>query len=185
MDTGGAQPHPQGAHRHEPASASGPRASETSRGGGDIFLSYRREDSAGATGRIYDRLVAHFGRDRVFKDVDAIPLGVDFLEYLSQRVGDCGLLIAVIGDRWLEGASPGQSRLDAPEDFVRIEIEAALARSIPVVPVLVRGATMPTPAALPESIAAFAYRNGIMVRADPDFHKDMDRLIAGIADRIV
>lgn len=164
-----------------PAVAPQPSAPKRNSG---IFISYRREDSSDTTGRIYDRLVGSFGRERVFKDVDAIPLGVDFRDYLGKRVGDCAVLIAVIGDRWQANDASGKSRLANADDFVRIEIEAALSRGIPVVPVLVRGAAIPAPDTLPQSLAPLAYRNGLMVRADPDFHRDMDRLIAGITEHV-
>jgi hypothetical protein len=145
-----------------------------------IFLSYRRDDSADATGRIYDRLVQRFGKEQIFKDVDSIPLGVDFREHLGNVVGRCNLVLVVIGDRWIDAGSAGARRLDDAADFVRIEIESALERKIPVVPVLVRGATLPADSALPPSLRALAYRNGMSVRPDPDFHRDMDRLIAGL-----
>ena len=145
-----------------------------------IFLSYRRDDSADATGRIYDRLVQRFGKEQIFKDVDSIPLGVDFREHLGDVVGRCHLVLVVIGDRWIDAGTAGARRLDDAADFVRIEIESALERKIPVVPVLVRGATIPADSALPQSLRALSYRNGMSVRPDPDFHRDMDRLIAGL-----
>ena len=145
-----------------------------------IFMSYRRDDSADVSGRIYDRLVQRFGREQVFKDVDSIPLGVDFRKHLHQTVGSCDILVAVIGNQWLAGTASGVRRLDDPKDFVRIELEAALQRDIPVVPLLVRGAEVPGEAELPASLAPLSYRNGIPVRPDPDFHRDMDRLIEGL-----
>jgi hypothetical protein len=148
---------------------------------GNIFISYRRVDSADITGRIYDRLIGKFGRGPVFKDVDSIPLGIDFKEYLDMKVGECSVLLAVIGDRWLEaGDSSGKRRLDDPADFVRIELESALERNIPVIPLLVRGAQMPSEGNLPPSLRKLAYRNGIPIRSDPDFHRDMDRLIKAL-----
>jgi hypothetical protein len=157
-----------------PAAASPPRQRK-------IFMSYRRDDSADVTGRIYDRLVQRFGKDQVFKDVDSIPLGVDFRRHLHQVVGSCDIVLAVMGERWLTAAgSEGKNRLQDEKDFVRIELEAALQRTIPVVPVLVRGAEIPREGDLPSSLAEIAYRNGIAVRADPDFHHDMDRLIEGV-----
>ena len=143
-----------------------------------IFISYRREDSADATGRIYDRLVQQFGRTAVFKDVDSIPLGINFRRHLDEQVAKCDVFLAVIGPGWM-GIKAGQekSRLDDPRDFVRIEIESALKRQIPVIPVLVRGATIPDPERLPSSLQELSDRNGIVVRHDPDFHRDMDRLI--------
>ena len=143
-----------------------------------IFISYRRDDSADVAGRIYDRLTARYGKAQVFKDVDSIPLGVDFRDYLHRRVASCDILLAVVGPHW--HAAEGKRRLDDNKDFVRIELEAALQRQIPVIPVLVRGAQVPEESDLPASISALAYRNGINVRPDPDFHHDMDRLIEGV-----
>jgi hypothetical protein len=113
-----------------------------------IFISYRREDSGDAAGRLCDRLQTRFGRSNVFMDVDSIPYGVDFPQHLAQTVSRCDVLLVVIGERWLEaryaeGPKQGQRRLDDPEDFVRIEIQSALARDIPVVPVLIGQASMP------------------------------------------
>jgi hypothetical protein len=144
-----------------------------------IFITYRREDSIDVTGRIYDRLCQHFGKQNVFKDVDSIPLGVDFRKHLGDSVGQCDVLLTVIGREWLAG-DRGQRRLDDVRDFVRIEMEAALKRDIPVVPVLVQGSSMPSLEDLPEILQSLVYRNGIPVRPDPDFHQDMDRLIKGI-----
>ena len=150
-----------------------------------VFLSYRREDSADVAGRIYDRLALAFGQDQVFKDVDSIPLGVDFREHLQQVVGRCDVLLAVIGDQWLVPAAVGEgTRLDDPKDFVRIELEGALERGIPVIPVLVRGAAVPSEATLPSTLGTLAYRSGIAVRSDPDFHRDMDRLVEGIRHHV-
>jgi len=146
-----------------------------------IFISYRRQDSADVTGRIYDRLALPFGKKKVFKDVDSIPLGVDFRQFVDEIVGNCDILIAVIGDQWLKTeGSEGKCRLDDPRDLVRIEIESALKRGIPVIPVLVQGATVPSDNDLPASLKGLVYRNGIPVRPDPDFHKDVDRLISGM-----
>ncbi len=147
-----------------------------------IFISYRREDSSDVTGRMYDRLSQHFGKQSVFKDVDSIPLGVDFRKHLGDSVGKCDVLIAVIGRQWASGE--GGSRLNNERDFVRVEIEAALQRDIPVVPVLVQGSQMPRESDLPPSLHSLSYRNGIAVRPDPDFHQDMDRLIKGIEEHL-
>ncbi|MGQ0555423.1 MAG: SUMF1/EgtB/PvdO family nonheme iron enzyme [Nitrospiraceae bacterium] len=149
-----------------------------------ILISYRREDSADVTGRIYDRLILAFPQS-VFRDVDSIPLGVDFRTYLDEQVAKCEVLLAVIGRDWLRGKNrKGKSRLEDPGDFVRIEIESALKRQIPVIPVLVQGAKIPEVQRLPGSIQALSCRNGIVVRPDPDFHKDMDRLIAHLTQPV-
>ena len=150
-----------------------------------LFISYRRRDSADATGRIYDRLLAHFGHEAVFLDVDGIPLGMDFRKHLSEAVGQCEVLVAVIGEHWLTACSEqgpflGRRRLDDPQDYVRIEIEAALARGIPVVPVLVAHATMPSEADLPVGLKDLAYRNAAEVRSGPNFGGQVGRLIRGL-----
>ncbi|HKP46128.1 MAG TPA: toll/interleukin-1 receptor domain-containing protein [Pyrinomonadaceae bacterium] len=144
-----------------------------------IFITYRREDSSDVAGRIYDRLCSQFGSQTVFKDVDSIPLGVDFRKYLDESVGKCNVLLAVIGRHWLRGEQ-GSQRLEDAGDFVRIELEAALKRDIPIIPVLVQGAVLPVENELPATLQSLVYRNGIPVRPDPDFHNDMDRLIKGI-----
>jgi formylglycine-generating enzyme required for sulfatase activity len=145
-----------------------------------VFISYRRDDSADVTGRIYEHLARKYGRDNVFKD-DAIPLGVDFRAFLDEKVGGCRVLLAVIGRDWLRIAGPsGGRRLDDPRDFVRLEIEAALGRGIPVIPVLVGGAAMPGDDHLPAPLQPLAFRNGIAVRRDPDFRGDMKRLMKNL-----
>jgi TIR domain len=145
---------------------------------GNIFISYRRDDSADVTGRIFDRLVQHFGRESIFKDVDSIPFGVDFRVHLRQMVEQCSTVLVIVGDRWLTVVDEtGQRRIEDMGDFVRIEIEAALKRGIPVIPLLVKGAVMPRENDLPADLKEFAYRNGTAIRHDPDFHPDMDRLI--------
>lgn len=145
-----------------------------------IFISYRRSDSNDVVGRIYDRLAQHFGRSVVFKDVDSIPLGVDFRTHLNQGVGNCRVLIAVIGSTWLTVQDAAGRRLDNPNDWVRAEIETALGRNIPVIPLLIGGARMPGAEELPESLQGLAYRNAAQARPDPDFHHDLDRLIRNL-----
>ena len=150
-----------------------------------ILISYRREDSADVTGRIYDRLKRKFGREAVFKDVDSIPFGVDFRIYLDAQVAKCEVFLAVIGRDWMKKrGTKGKSRLDDPRDFVRIEIESALKRQIPVIPVLVSGASIPPAERLPASIKDLSYRHGISVRPDPDFRSDMGRLIKNVKQHI-
>jgi hypothetical protein len=147
-----------------------------------IFISYRREDSSDVAGRIYDRLVAAFGKAAVFKDVDTLPLGDDFRVHLEEAVARATVVLAIIGPRWYgtQEQSSGAKRLDSARDFVRIELSAALERRIPVVPVLVSGASMPDESELPDKLANLAYRNAIQVRPDPDFHSDVDRLVRGV-----
>jgi hypothetical protein len=106
-----------------------------------IFISYRREDSSGWAGRLYDRLSQRFGGDNVFMDIDTIDPGLDFVEVIQQAVGSCDVLVALIGRHWLTSTDEqGQRRLENPEDFVRLEITAALERNIRVIPALLQGA---------------------------------------------
>lgn len=148
-----------------------------------IFISYRRSDSTYITGRIYDRLLRTFAGENIFRDVDDIPFGVDFRKHIDEMIKDCDVCLVIIGSKWLEpGKSAGTRRIDDSRDVVRIEIESALARDIPVIPVVVDGAQIPSTEELPASIQALAFRNGIPVRPDPDFHQDMDRLINGLRE---
>jgi hypothetical protein len=143
-----------------------------------IFISYRREDSSVIAGRIYDHLIdpiGPFSKDAVFKDVDSMPLGIDFKKHLEAVVKECSLALVLIGPRWVDiKDAHGQRRLDSPQDFVRIEVEAALKRGIPVIPLLVMGASMPSEELMPSSLGELSYRNGISIRDDPDFRSDMD-----------
>jgi hypothetical protein len=143
-----------------------------------VFISYRRDDSADVTGRLFDRLCAHF---TLFRDVDVIPFGSDFRQVIRKAVEDCQVLLAVIGPTWLNiAAKTGTRRLDDLADFVRLEIETALKRDIPVIPVLVGEATMPEPIHLPDVLQPLVFRHGLKVRRDPDFHRDVDTLIRGL-----
>ena len=112
--------------------------------GGGIFVSYRRQESSHLAGRLYDRLADRFGEGQVFIDVDAIEPGVDFAEEICRAVAACKVLLAIIGPTWLTATDErGRRRLDDPDDIVRLEIEAALARGVRVIPILVEGAVMP------------------------------------------
>lgn len=129
-----------------------------------IFISYRRDDSAGYAGRLYDRLAAHFGAERVFMDVEGIEPGLDFVVAIEEAVGSCRVLIAVIGDEWTTATdAAGRRRLDDPNDFIRLETGSALQRGIRVVPVLVGGAVMPLPADLPDDLKALTRRQAIEI----------------------
>lgn len=143
----------------------------------NIFVSYRRDDSADVTDRIYDHLKTRFGKAQVFKDVDSIPSGMDFREVIKSAVEGCDVFLAVIGSNWLKVTSAtGSRRIDDPNDFVRLEVCTALERKIPVIPVLVNGTAMPAEADLPEPLRQLAFQNAISVRRDPDFPGDIKRL---------
>ena len=147
-----------------------------------VFISYRRVDSAGYSGRVMDRLDRELGRDLVFMDVDAIPLGTNFSKVLHEEVAKCGVLLAVIGPNWLDARDEhGSRRLDNSNDFVRIEIAAALQRSIPVIPLLLDGARIPKADELPEDLKELALRNGMEIR-HASFQDDMNRLIRGLKE---
>src|SRR5262249_4101286 len=118
-----------------------------------LFINYRREDTAPHAGRLYDRLAAHFGVDQVFMDIDQIDPGEDFVEVINRKIGSCEIAIVAIGPNWLGATdAAGNRRLDDSEDFVRMEIVAALERKIRVIPVLVGGARMPRKQDLPEAL---------------------------------
>jgi hypothetical protein len=142
-----------------------------------IFISYRREDTGGHAGRIYDRLNRHFGRHRVFIDVDTIEPGVDFMEAIQEKVGSCDVLITVIGRGWLSCMDEnGRRRLDDERDFVRIEVGTALARRVRVIPVLMAGAQMPRAEELPAELAPLSRRNALHI-SDANFELEVQKLI--------
>ena len=125
-----------------------------------IFISYRRNDTEGEAGRLFDDLVSEFGENSVFMDVTAIEAGRDFRKAIDESISTCGVLLAIIGKNWVDAKDDsGHRRLDDATDFVRLETAAALRRDIPVIPVIVRGATMPHPEQLPEDVRDLAYRN--------------------------
>jgi hypothetical protein len=143
-----------------------------------IFISYRRDDSAGYVGRLYDKISERFGEESVFMDVDAIQPGQDFVAVIEKAVSSCDVLLAVIGKQWMTITDDhGYRRIDNPNDFVRLEIAAALRRkNVVVIPVLVRDAMMPSAAYLPADLQPLARRNAHVV-SDRNFHRDVDDLI--------
>jgi len=148
--------------------------------GGGIFVSYRRQETSHLAGRLADRLVDRFGKGQVFIDVDTIEPGVDFAEEIFRAVAACKVLRAIIGRTWLTAIDErGGRRLDDPDDIVRLEIEAALARDVRVIPILVEGAVMPGRKYLPESLAGLARREAILIRHE-SFHTDAGSLVEKI-----
>ena len=149
----------------------------------DIFLSYRRQDSQSATGRLADRLEAHFGAARVFRDHDSIVAGEDFADAIRRSVEAATVLLVIVGPRWLNAAdAAGRRRLDDPNDFVRLEIELALAADVAVVPVLVEDATMPSQHELPPSLVEFSRCQAVEL-SDTRWHYDSDQLVAALQSR--
>jgi hypothetical protein len=147
---------------------------------GGVFISYRRQDSRDLAGRLADRLESRFGTAHVFMDVATIALGEDFLKVITEVVERCGVLLAVIGPRWLNITSEGGlRRLDDPHDIVRLEIATALNRDIRVIPILAEGAEMPRHHDLPDDLARLAERHALRLRHE-SFSSDSDRLLAEI-----
>src|SRR5262249_35184849 len=159
--------------------------STSANAGRKIFLSYRRADSANMTERIHDRLIDRFGRENVFIDVDDIQSGRDFRTQLEEALSQCSVLLVVIGDRWLTLQDEhGKRRLDNPNDYVRLEIETAFSRDITIIPLTLDGVSMPQAKELPLSIQDLAYIQSIPIRHNPDFHSDMDKLLARVVGHI-
>jgi hypothetical protein len=146
-----------------------------------IFISYRRADSAEVTDRISEHLTSRFVEENVFRDIQSIPLGIDFKEHVDAAIARCDVLLVIIGSHWLTAqASGGRRRIDDPMDFVRLEIEAALTRDIPIIPLILQNAAMPQADELPSSLRRLAFRNGLRVRPDPDFRNDLERLFTAL-----
>ena len=157
--------------------------SKPARPGCSIFVSYRREDSLHVTSHICTHLTNQFGRESVFRDLDSMPLGVDFRRHIEEAIGNCNVLLAIIGKDWLDTRdASGTRRLDDADDPVRVEIEAALKRQIPVIPVLVKGAPMPEEKQLPDSIRQLKYQAGIAIHEDY-FQAGMERIIKQLQNR--
>src|SRR5690349_5597877 len=149
---------------------------------GGIFISYRRQEAACPAGWLYDRLRYRFGADQVFKDVDNIDPGDDFIDKITTPVGSCDVLLALIGQDWLTiSDEAGGRRLDDPEDFVRVEIEAALSRRVRVIPLLIDGAVMPRADQLPASLARLVRRQAQEL-SPARFDADANRLV-GVLER--
>jgi TIR domain len=144
---------------------------------GRIFISYRREETAYPAAWLFDRLADRYGGGQVFKDVDSIQLGDDFVEVITRAVGSCDVLLALIGDEWITVTDEhGRRRLDDPDDFVRLEIEAALTRRVRVIPILVEGAQMPRADELPDSLVRLVRRQALELNPNR-FEADTSRLL--------
>jgi hypothetical protein len=145
-----------------------------------IFISYRRGDTAAYAGRLWENLRTHFAGTNVFIDVDSLSVGVPFAKRIHEVIGESSVLIALIGPSYM--ASVGESgnrRLDDPEDFVRLEVSAALSRKVPVIPVLVGGATLPRRSELPKRMAEMLGDDAIRLN-DEHWRYDVSRLIASV-----
>ncbi|MEM7428069.1 MAG: toll/interleukin-1 receptor domain-containing protein, partial [Pseudomonadota bacterium] len=130
---------------------------------GKIFISYRREEDEFYAHTLYRELLETFDKEDVFMDVDNIPIGHDFVKVLNDALAQSDIMLVVIGRRWLKTKRGGKRRINDPEDFVRMEIEAALQRNIHVIPVIQREGTLPAPEDLPESLKPLARRQAAIV----------------------
>lgn len=145
-----------------------------------IFLSYRRDDSAGFAGRLADAMEAEFGAGSVFRDVDDIRPGEDFIHAIESHLQQVGVVLVMIGPRWLDAGADGRRRLDDANDFVRQEIQAALESGKPLIPLLVGGASMPAEADLPAAIAGLSRRQAVVL-TDGNWRGDVERLVASLS----
>jgi WD40 repeat protein len=145
-----------------------------------ITISYRRADSQAMTGRIFDRLIARYGREAIFRDIDNIPAGIDFRQHINETLLKTGVLLAIVGPKWLGTARGGVERINEESDPVRVEVETALRRRLPIIPVLIGNTRMPGSDQLPPSLKDFAFRNAITIDAGRDFDHHMDRLFNSI-----
>src|SRR5262245_3610074 len=151
---------------------------------GKIFINYRRDDSIGTAGRLHDRLAQMFGRKNLFMDVDHIPAGVDFVDHLHSQVAACDVFLVIIGPNWLNAKDDrGRRRFDNPDDFVTIEIAAALARDVRVIPVLVDGARTPQADELPDPIRPLVRRHAVEVR-NTQFGRDAEALVNKVREAL-
>jgi TIR domain len=149
-----------------------------------LFVCYRRDDTQDAADRLHERLVQTYGAERVFMDADNVPLGVNFVRYISEQLRQCGVVLVMIGRNWSKVTDEaGHRRLDDPADHVRVEIKTALGLGVPVIPLLVQDASMPRANELPEDIRDLAFQNGMpLPRAF--WGQSVDKLLRAL-DRLI
>jgi TIR domain len=140
----------------------------------EIFISYRRSDTASAAGRLEDSLNSYFGKGRVRRDVSGIPPGKDFVQWIDETVADTSVVLVLIGPNWLSPTESGQSRLHEPDDQLAAEIEAALEQDKLIIPVLLEDARMPRAEELPDRLKDLARRNAVSL-ADEHWGSDVTR----------
>jgi uncharacterized protein YecT (DUF1311 family) len=148
-----------------------------------IGISYRRSDSQDITGRIFDRLAQHYGKETVFRDIDSMQPGIDFRDQISEALTTSDILLVIVGPKWLGLGEGTRHRIDNEDDPVRVEVETALTRKIPIVPVLVGSMKMPEASHLPSSLRDFAYRQAVTVDGGRDFDHHVDGLIRALDQR--
>jgi hypothetical protein len=147
-----------------------------------IFINYRREDAPGVAGRLFDRLVSSYPRHEMFMDVDAMKPGLDFVKQVDERMSKCAVVLAIIGPGWLSVVDEkGRRKLDLPRDYVRVELAAALKREIPVIPLLVNGAAMPSGNDLPKELKSLTNRHALELRHSR-FSADSEAVIQALGE---
>lgn len=142
---------------------------------GQIFISYRREETAGHAGRLEEALESHFGAEQVFRDIEDLTPGLPFPDAIDRRLDQASVVLVLIGARWLVAERDGVRRLDREDDYVRVEVARALHGGKPVVPVLIDDVPMPEPAQLPEPLAGLAQRHAVRL-TEAGWHDDVTRL---------
>lgn len=148
------------------------------------MIVYRRANSAALAGRIYDRLSAHYGKGSVFLDIYSIPLATHWFNRVKQASLRGRIVVALIGRRWVGKLANGSLRIKQEGDPVRLEIETALQAHVPIFPVLIDGAEMPSESELPSSLRSFSAINAALIGSGRDFDADMARLLRAIDRRL-
>src|ERR1051326_8101122 len=143
-----------------------------------VFISYRRSDGGGYAGRIFDRLCEHLGKERIFRDVDSIEGGTRFRDAIAKQLSTCKVVLALIGPEWLDARDEsGKRRLDAPEDWVRIELSNALGHNLCVIPVTVGGAHLPAAGDLPDDVKGLVQLQSMDLRDGDTWNGDLQLLV--------
>jgi len=145
-----------------------------------ILISYRHSDSLAIAGRIFDRLAAYYGRESIFQDIENIPFGTHIRKHIETTLQTIDLMLVLIGPGWIGPTPRGEAKIAHANDLVRLEVETALVRGMPVIPLLVDGAKMPASTDLPESLRDFVFLNAPEISSGRDFHSHMDRVIETI-----
>jgi hypothetical protein len=144
-----------------------------------VFISYRRGDGAGYAMVLNERLVRHFGAARVFRDIDDLGPGTNFVARIESAIGSCAVVVALMGTNWAGVLPDGRRRLDDPNDFLRLEIVSAIQLGVRIIPVLVQGASMPSREELPEPIKPLASRQALRID-DSAVEFGVSKLIAAV-----
>lgn len=146
-----------------------------------IFISYRRKGDQGTVGRLADRLAAMYGDENVFRDADTLRAGQNFSDVILKSLEAAQVVIAIIDRRWVGRRWIWWSRIRDPADWVRRELEHALHKGIPILPILVNGAPLPGRRGLPRSLHGLLSVQAARLR-DDSWAADIKELLRAIAD---